>query len=159
MKKSFLKISPAIFENISNEILDTNEIYQKKLSTVNRETAEAIENNFQVNQHFDKKSKTNFIKINIDDIEKFNQIMKNSDEEYLKLIEEHKRKSLSIVPHPNFYAKENHSLMKCLEFFWLYGIKPKTAASSFLAGSMLTYEILRRQAESDFLEEKFKQSY
>jgi len=55
--------------------------------------------------------------------------------------------------------KENHSLMKYIEFFSLYGIKPTTAAFSFRAGSMLTYEVSRRQAETDFLEEKFKQDH
>ncbi len=161
IKKPLPKISPAIFEHLSNKILETDEIYQKKFSDNFKKMLKIIEDNFQVNKHFDENSQTAIFEVKInqtDDIEKFNQLMKNPNEEFLKLIDEFQKRISLTIPSPDFYNKENYSLMKYIKFFGLYILRPKTAASSFLTGSMLTYEVLRRQAESDFLEKGFSQS-
>lgn len=156
IKKSSFQISPGIFEYLSKEILDTDEVYQKKFLAAARETAEDIENNFQINQYFDENSETGFIGINIDDREKFAQIMENSQKKYININEECKKKNVSIIPLPTFYYKENRSLMRAISAFSLYRIRPTTSASSFSVGAMLTYELLRRQAETDYLEKEFQ---
>jgi len=156
IKKSSFQISPGIFEYLSKEILDADEAYQKKILAAAKETAENIENNFYTYRYFDKNLEEEFIEINIDDREKFAQIMENSQKKYININEECKKKNVSIIPLPTFYYKENPSLMRDISAFSLYRIRPTTSAFSFSVGAMLTYELLRRQAETDYLEKEFQ---
>lgn len=157
-KKSFLKISPDIYENLSNEMEDEYERYFQKIEASKEETLETIKNNFQTNSNLDENSETEFTEIKIDDIQKFKEIINNFCKKSITIKSKHKQRAFSIIPPPASYYKENPFLMRSISIFSPYGIKPPTSAFSFSAGAMLHYETLRRQAETDYLEEKSKSS-
>ncbi len=153
--KPFLKISRFIFEDLSQEIEDENEDYLQK-KRVNKQIAlENLKSNFQTTEYFDEDLVIKIFSIDTNDQEKIREIANNFFKENLAIDLTHEKRISSIIPRPNSYYQENHSLMKSINFFPIYVIGKPISPFIFSEGAMLTYEILRRQAESDFLNKKF----
>jgi hypothetical protein len=134
------------------------ENFQEKLNKTGQEVQEALESNFYTQYFWDENKRIKFVKITVNNLEKFNQIIEDLNYQYFQIRSDYEKQILSFIPLPNLYEQENPHLMKTISSLF-YNLRPNSAAFSFIQGSMLTYEILRRQAETDFLEEKLKKSF
>jgi hypothetical protein len=153
--KPFLEISRLIFEDLSQEIEDEDEDYFQKKRLNKQRALENLKDNFQTTEYFDEDLGMRIFSIDTNNQEKIREIVNNFFKENSAIGFAHEKRISSIIPHPNFYYQENPSLMENINLFPIYVIGKPISPLVFSEGAMLTYEISRRQAESDFLSRKF----
>lgn len=149
--KTFLpRISKETIQMLLTEINREAEGFEKKHQSLLKRAFEKL-------PHPPEKQKTFKFFICSESISEIYDILHDFSQKDRELLKKLKRNLNSILPYPQYYSKENPFLMEEIEK--LSSIQPPHIAIVQTIGAMFTYELLRRQAETDYLEKNWEKDF
>jgi len=142
-------ISKQAVQTLSEELDNERKIHMAKEEKIKKETEHSLVNLLE-NENLDFANPNDLSEY----LSKISELFYGFAEKDQNTLRETGERIAKILPFPNFYCQENPHLMEAIKKISLNPYAPQIEVGTKLKGAMFTYELLRRQAETDYLEKK-----